>query len=142
LTWLYLRLLTGQQYLLSPESQTTEHKLRQQTATIERELQSDKLGPSLRESKAATLRIFAKRLDNLQRREQVLQEIDSDLTRIEAQVDLAVENASMSGESEAVSSNITLVSHMLDPALFGDSQGLIADLDRAYGPTARRRETE
>jgi len=141
LTWLYLRLLTGQQYLLSQESQTTERKLRDQTAAIQRELHAGNLAPSLRESKTATLRILEKRLENLERREQALKEIDSDLTRIEAQVDLAVENASLSGQSEAVSSNITLVSHLLDPELFGDSQRAIADLDRTYGPPPAARET-
>ena len=115
LSWLYLKLLLGRQYLSSQESQATEQVLLGSITSLQKELAGDDLAPTLRESKAETLKILQKRHENLERREQTLAEIDSDLTRIEAQIDLAVENATMSGQAQAVSSNITLVSHLLDP---------------------------
>jgi len=92
-----------------------------------------RISRSLRESKEATLRILEQRLANLERREQTLAEIDSDLTRIEAQVDLALENAGMRGKSEAISANIDLVSQLLDDSIYGDAGESVAALDRTYG---------
>ncbi len=132
LAWLYLKLLLARQNLQSQEQDANPQQLRQQLAQLERECADTKLGASLRESKTATLQILQKRVDNLQRREQSLTEIESDLTRIEAQVDLAVENAGMSGAPQAVSSNISLVSGLLEPDLFGQSQSAVADLDQTF----------
>jgi len=130
--------LTARQFLGSAESETTERQLREQIAALEGEVAEKSIAPSLRESKSATLKILGKRLENFERREQALEEIDSDLTRIQAQVDLAVENATMTTHPQAVSSNISLVSHMLDPELFGASEQAIADLDQEYGQAPTR----
>jgi hypothetical protein len=72
------------------------------------------MSDTLRDSKKATLAILNQRLRNLQRRNESLAEIDSDLTRIEQQIDLAVEDASLKGRPAAISANIDLVSHLLD----------------------------
>jgi hypothetical protein len=133
LGWLYLKLLLARQNLMSQESQANGSQLLKQLSQLKKETSDPKLGQSLRESKTATLQILQKRVDNLQRREQSLAEIDSDLTRIEAQVELAVENAGMSGAPQAVSSNISLVSELLEPDLFGREQSMVADLDQTFG---------
>ena len=122
MTWMYLKLLLAHQYLKSEESVTTQEKLTRDVAALQNELQSDKLPPTLRESKAGTLRILQKRLDNLQRREQSLQEIDSDLQRIDAQVELAVDEAAMKGQPKAVSASVDLVSQLLDVGSFSDAE--------------------
>jgi hypothetical protein len=81
---------------------------------VRRELGYEKITPTLRTSKQATLNILEKRLANLERRGQSLAEIEGDLERIEAQVELARENAAMGSQPETVSANIQLASRMLD----------------------------
>jgi len=138
LAWLYLKLLLVRQNLHAQETAANEANLRRQFAQLQRDSNDPKIGPALRESKAATSQILEKRLENLRRRAQSLAEIESDLTRIEAQVDLAVENAGMSGQPQAVSSKISLVSQLLEPDLFGVSQSAVADLDQTFGGAAAR----
>jgi hypothetical protein len=115
----YLRLLLAQTYLTSPEIRANETALRQQVQSLRGELEHAKLPPSLQESKAATLNILERRLENLAHRERSLAEIDADLSRIEAQVDLAVENAALRGKPAAISANVGLVSQLLDDSLYG-----------------------
>jgi len=125
-----LKLLVAQQNLESIQAAIVEEQLQRQIETIRKELRGVSLRPSLRESKEATLRILQQRLANLNRREQSLEEIDSDLVRVEAQIDLALENAGMrGGQPEMISTNIKLVSHLLDDTAFGDS---LAPLDQTY----------
>lgn len=131
LEWLYLKILVAQQNLRALGR--GEGDLKRQIDTLQVEVKADRLSRSLRESKAATLQILEKRLANLERREQSLAEFESDLTRIEAQVDLARDNAGMRGKSEAISTNIDLVSQLLDDSIYGDSIGSIAALDRTFG---------
>jgi len=119
LTWLYMRLLVAQRNLQMLDVTSRDTDLRNQIAAIEKELSSSQMSETLRESKKATLLILNQRLRNLQRRAESLAEIDSDLTRIEQQIDLAAEDASLKGRPAAISANIDLVSHLLD-----DSEGL------------------
>jgi hypothetical protein len=93
---------------------------------------------ALRESKTATLAIMKQRLANLRNRTRTMQEIESDLTRIEAQVDLALENASMQGKPQTISLEIDLASDLVSGTLFGESQNDVAALERAFAPNAAR----
>jgi len=130
LSHLYLKLLVAQQNLESIQAAIVEEQLQRQIEAIRKELRGVSLRPSLRESKEATLRILQQRLANLNRREQSLEEIDSDLVRVEAQIDLALENAGMrGGQPEMISTNIKLVSHLLDDTAFGDS---LSPLDQPF----------
>ncbi|CAA9403411.1 MAG: hypothetical protein AVDCRST_MAG64-1856 [uncultured Phycisphaerae bacterium] len=131
----HLRLLLAQSYLTSPETHANESSLRQQAAALRRELEHAKLPPQLRESKSATLVILERRLANLEDRDRSLAEIESDLNRIEAQVDLAVENAALRGKPAAISANVGLVSQLLDDSLFGGHTVAGANGDVVY-PTA------
>ena len=132
LSWLYLKLLVAQHTLSSSESRTTESKLKSQIAAIDTELASEKLSPSLRESRSATQKILARRLENLARREESLKEIASDLERIEAQIDLALENAQIQGQPQAIAENIELVSSQLDESIYGEAGSQIAELEDKY----------
>ena len=114
LTSIFARLLIAQRNLQSLDVVARESDLRNQIASIEKELASASMSEALRDSKKATQTILKQRLRNLQRRNESLAEIDSDLTRIEQQVDLAVEDASLKGRPQAISANIDLVSHLLD----------------------------
>jgi len=117
---IFLKLLVAKQNLVKHGS-ANEADLRQRVATLERELAGGVQSESLRESREATLAILRQRLRNLQRREETLAEIDSDLTRIEAQFDLAIDDATLKGKPSAISANIDLVSHLLDDALLDTS---------------------
>jgi len=132
LSWLYLKLLLARQNLQSLDPESTERELRAKIEKIERDLASVSLTPSLRKSKEATRNILLQRLLALDRREQTLEEIASDLLRIEAQIDLAVDHAGMRGKPETISSNIDLVSQLLDDTVYGDSGASIAALEQTY----------
>jgi hypothetical protein len=90
---------------------------------------------TLPDSKEGTLRILQQRLANLNRRSESNAEIESDLGRVEAQVDLALENATMQGQAEAISSNVELTSRLLDSSSFGDFSTTVEAGDQAFpGP--------
>ncbi len=55
------------------------------------------------------------------------------MTRIENQVDLILENATIQGKPQTISTDIQLASDLVGGAAFGDSQVVIADLDEAFG---------
>lgn len=116
LTTMFARLLLAQRNMQVLDVTSRESDLRNQIASIEKELTAATMSDALRESKKATQTILKQRLRNLQRRGESLAEIDSDLTRIEQQIDLAVEDASLKGRPTAISANIDLVSHLLDDA--------------------------
>jgi len=132
LQWLYLKVLTAQQNLRAQENARSDEEIRQQILGLRNEVASDRLSPSLRESMEATLELLEQRLANSERKRQSLAETESDLTRIEALVDLAMDNAGMRGNRESISTNIELVSQLLDDSVYGESGRSIAALDRAF----------
>jgi hypothetical protein len=94
--------LVARNNLLSGAKES-EADLARKVATLEADLRNGIDAESLRQSKAATLEILRERLGNVRRRQESLEEIDSGLTRIEAQVQLLIENASIQGKSHTVS---------------------------------------
>lgn len=133
LSGLYLKLLLAAQNLTDHDQEAVENQIAGQIASVKNDLLDAKLSPALRESKTATLRILAQRLANFERRDLALEEIASDLLRIEVQIDLALENTGIRGKSESF--NIGLVSQLLaDNALYGDSGASIAEFERTFGP--------
>ena len=117
-----------------------ESDLQRQMADLDRALAAPGVTPALRESQSATRKILEQRLQNLERCRQSIQEVDADLGRIEAQVDLALENANLRGGGAVVSANLELASQILDDGLsFGDSERDVAALDEAFSapPPAR-----
>ena len=113
LSWLFLKLLIAKQNLQSLGTATGITELKSRIQSLQTDLENKTLTETIRESKSATLEILEKRLQNLNQRDTSLQEIDSDLNRIEAQADLALENATMQGQPQAISTNIDLYSHVL-----------------------------
>lgn len=125
LTWLFLNLLVGQRNLIvAPASD--ERDLQKQVAAVERELASAPTD-AVRTSKEATLRLLRERLHNVQHRATSLAEIDADLSRIETQFDVALEEASLRGRPAAISSNIELTSHLLSNIEDGEFASLDYD---------------
>jgi hypothetical protein len=136
LQWVYLKLLLARQHVMSSESEANETELRASIQTLERELTDSRLSEAMRESKSVTLNLLRRRAENVGRRRQTLDEIGSDLTRIEAQVALVLENTALEGKPQAVSADLDLASQLLDGSFFGASAADIAALDAAYARPA------
>lgn len=136
LRWIYLKLLVARHYLESSQAQTSEADLQRRIADLQRDMGREEATASLRASQSATLKILNQRLQNVVRREKTSKEVDSDLSRIEAQVDLALESATLRGGGAADTANLELASEILDDGLyFGDSETTVAALDQAYAST-------
>jgi len=133
LKWVYIKLLIARFHLLTAGTDDTAESLQRKIASLEKNLQDSQETPALRQSKAATLDILKRRLTNIQRREQSLEEVESDLTRVESQVDLILDNAAMQGKPQTISTDIQLASDLVGGGLFGEAETAVADLDRDYG---------
>jgi len=133
LKWVYLKLLIARYHLLTAGTEDTPESLEKRINSLEGELQNGGESPALRQSRAATVDILKRRLANIQRREQSLEEVESDLTRVESQVDLILDNAAMQGKPQTISTDIELASDLVSGEMFGDVESTVADLDRDYG---------
>ena len=110
LTWLFLNLLVSQRtFAIAPASDPRE--LQREMASLERELAATT--GTLRDSKEARLKLLRDRLDNVGTREASMAEIESDLARIEAQIDLALEEATLRGRPTTLSGHVQLTSELL-----------------------------
>jgi len=138
LQWLFLKLLIARHHLVSAENAESEQSMTAKIQDLELDVKDEKQPDSLRESKSATIAILKKRLDNIQRKSQTLEEIESDCVRIEAQVNLLLENASMEGKPRTISSDIKLASDLLGSGIFGEDELAISHLDRKYSSRNRQ----
>src|SRR5262249_54274135 len=86
LQWLYMKLRIARQHVVGTETDADEPKLNADIKGLERDLAAEGLSAATRQSKSATLGLLRRRAQNVARRRQTLDEIDSDLARIEAQV--------------------------------------------------------
>lgn len=113
---LHGRLLVAERHLQAASREVDAAALQRQEAVLARELEAGgaALSASLRESKQATLDLTQKRVANARRRTESLAEIASDLARIEAQVDLALEDAGLEGKPAVVTSNLNLLNQILE----------------------------
>ncbi len=132
ISWVYLKLLIARHRLLEQARLDTPGELENRATTLERELAGNNLSEAMRASKTATLEITRKRLGTLERRQQSLAEIDSDLVRTEAQVDLALENAAIQDQPTAIGTDLSLASHLLDSGLYGADAAMVMDLDQTF----------
>jgi hypothetical protein len=116
LTKMHLRLLTAHREIVTLDVVKDAPSLRKQIAAAETSVVSAG-SEELRESRAATAAILRHRLDNVTRRETLLTQIESDLERIEAQIDLALEDATLNRSPAPVSHSIELASGLFDETL-------------------------
>jgi hypothetical protein len=142
LQWTYLKLLIARQHVLGSERESDESRLAVEIDGLQRALDDPHLSATARDSKSATLALLRRRVENTARRRQMLEEIQSDLSRIEAQVALVLENATLEGKPQAVSAELDLASRLLDGSFFGSAADDVAALDAAYGRKAAGRVTE
>lgn len=131
LEWVYLKLLVARHHLLSPSSET-EQTLHKKIQELESDLREGKESESLRQSKTATLSILKKRMATMLKKQQTLEEIESDLTRIDNQVDLILENATVQGKPQTISADIELASDLLGGSVFGEDETVISHLEQTY----------
>jgi hypothetical protein len=140
LKWVYTKLLIARFHLLTAGTDDTAESLDRKIVSLEKDLHDTQETPALRQSKGATLDILKRRLANIERREQSLEEVESDLTRVESQVDLILDNAAMQGKPQTISTDLQLASDLVSGGLFGESESVVADIDRNYGqPPASRK---
>jgi hypothetical protein len=131
LEWVYLKLLVARHHLLNPSSET-EEGLEKKIHNLDAELRNGEETESLRQSKMATLNILKKRLATMRKKQQTLEEIESDLTRIDNQVDLILENATVQGKPQTISADIELASDLLGGSVFGEDESAISELEQTY----------
>jgi len=113
----YARLLMARENLALQWTDDDDRELREQADAIIAQLKQTDLSEDLRNSKIRTLEIVQARIENQKRRAQMNEEIESEMHRIEAQFDLALENAAMSSTPQAISSDLAIDLARLDAAL-------------------------
>ncbi len=113
----YLKLLLARQHL---DSNAQPEAILQQLAELEQALAAPKLPPALRASKEATRSLLQRRLTALEQRSATRAEIESDLTRIEAQVHLAADAAAVHAKPASLTFDLDFASRMIThPELYG-----------------------
>jgi hypothetical protein len=133
LQWIFLKLLVAQHYLNDRSTETSPQEIEAKIHQLENDLKLAGITRTLRDSKEGTLRILQQRLNNVNRRAESNAEIESDLSRVEAQVDLALESATMQGQAEVISANVELTSHLFDSTSFGDLSATVDAMDQTFG---------
>jgi hypothetical protein len=131
LQWIYLKLLVARDHLTNEVGVESREGLERGIAELKQASLSPKQSAALVRSQQATAAILERRLDNLLNRDRLLEENESDLKRIQAQVELMRENAAIEGKPTAVDTEIELASDLASPDLFGIHSGLVRDLDSA-----------
>jgi hypothetical protein len=132
LKWVYLKLLIARYHLLTAGTEDTPEALAKKIEALQADLKNSQDTLALRQSRAATLDILKRRLANVQRREQSVEEVESDLTRVESQVDLILDNAAMQGKPQTITTDLELASDLVSGGMFGEAESAVADLDRDY----------
>jgi hypothetical protein len=137
LQWIYLKLLIARDHLVNDLGSESAASLAQRIGQLKREIEGNtSRNQALLRSQQATLLLLQQRQVNLNNREHLLKENESDLCRIEAQVALMRENAAIQGKPAAVDTEIELASDLRAPGLFGVHSALVRDLDQARSSVA------
>lgn len=140
LRWVHLKLLVARAHLEAAGSPEGDRRVQAQAAEIRQQLAHGEMSPGARESRQATLAMLEERLRNMSARQCRLDEIASDLDRIEAQVDLAAERAALHSGQAIAPFQIDLATRMVDDAdYFGAVSPDVRAVDEHFG---FRRETE
>jgi hypothetical protein len=129
LLWVYLKLLIARNNLNKADSSTTAPAIEMEIRSLESQLSRDNLREKIREAKQATLYMLKKRLKNVERRGHYLEEIESNLKRIETRIDLAFDNVSMKNLPDFVSTDIEIADSMLKDFYYDDSEDIVLDLE-------------
>ena len=132
LSWLHLKLLIAHQHLAESIAVTDASGLEAQADSLRAAIADPAVSDAARASRKGTLAIIEERLRNRSSLRQRLDEADSDLTRIEAQLALALERAVLHSGTDIATFQLDLASRMVDSAdFFGAMLPDVRSLDRA-----------
>jgi len=113
LLWLFMRLLTSREQILSTQARVDRAQLEEGIAGLRERVEAAELDSPLGRSLQATLGIQEKRLENMETASQNLAVVDAELERIEQQVRLIREESAVSGGPEMLSARLDSVSSTL-----------------------------
>jgi len=113
LAFFYLKLLLAKRHILSGSDPADLNNVPDEIAKIENDLKQNQLSSSARRIKEATLELLKKRLGIAEKRDITLEEINSDLQRIETQFDVALENAMLKANPSELTFQLDLSSRAL-----------------------------
>jgi len=130
LSWVYLKLLFARSAMSGEEGEQNAESIRHQIENLNEELNDQQASASVRKSKEATLHILEKRLKHFEKRSEALAEIDADLTRIEAQVELARDNSKLQAKPDEISMDVDLASNTMQSVwYYGEADDAIHAID-------------
>ena len=101
LQWLHLKSLLAREHLRLHTSEGMSEGLVRKLQELQEELGTEPLSAQARASKLSTVEMTEERLRNYETRQLRLTEIESDLERIESQLDLSVERAAIAHQLPA-----------------------------------------
>ncbi len=121
-----LRLLTAKNHLQRVIGETDEAALRSRISQLATDDEAD---AAVRQSRQATLELTRKRLATVQTNHDFLRRIEADLERSEAQLTLALAEASSSGgRAPDLTIGLDLAGRLLDAGVYGESAEAVASL--------------
>lgn len=132
---IYAKILLTRQQLLTEDFSAAIARTQSEIASVQANLQDTDNTEAERASLSATQQLHQNRLQSLNERAQKLQELDSDLRRVEAHFDLALSQASMRDRPQGIATDIGLASS-------GLSGGVMADIEVTNTPTATEKRFE
>lgn len=118
----YVKLLGQHQHLALTAHRRNEGHLPSLIRAAECELDRPNLPEPIRQTKRSTLQLYRKRLAVLQQRDRWLDEISSALERIEAQAELALDSAAMSGPTDTIVNDLEVASYLFDDDWLDDNE--------------------
>lgn len=118
LVWIYVRLLQAREAIQRQASGDVQRRVELELKAKELELEglSPSTGEPVRKSLESTIAILRRRLENLKAAEDKLRYIDSELTRIEQQVELLIEETAFAEGTDHLSDRIDTVAATLEDA--------------------------
>lgn len=131
--WLFLKLLVGQQMLAENDRADDARRLRKECRHLAEDLELRSVPEDVRRSKLATLDLLRRRLDAIERRDHTLQRIESDLIRIQASMELALEQAALEAHPTELGDQVEFTTGLLDDRLFDDLGDTVHELDESFG---------
>ena len=133
LQWFHLKFLLAREHLQTHTPSHLKQDLLAKLNAVRESLQAENLSDVARKSKQATLDMTEERLRNLENRQCRLTEIESDIERIESQLDLSLERAALQSSGGSTTFQLDLAERMVDSSeLFGSSLPLVSDLDAHF----------
>lgn len=133
LQWFHLKFLLAREHLQLHTPSHLQLDLTTKREALLETLRTEALSDVARKSKESTLEMTEERLRNLENRQRRLMEIESDLERIESQLDLSLERAALLSSGDSATLQLDLAERMVDSSdLFGSSLPLVSDLDAHF----------